>query len=268
MSETRQPSPSAPDVDRYSAPALDKGLDILEALSDESAGYTLNELTKALGRNVNQIFRMVVTLERRGYIVCDDNGRYTLSLKLFRLAHRQPPVKRLTQLALPLLNELAQRAHQSCHLAIYQSGRVVVLAQADNPDRWSFGLKVGALMGLTDTSSGHVLLAYHDDVARARMLSSHIRVEGELTVDPAELYARLDGVRSSGYAQMESAQIRGVTNTAFPVLGLHNQIIAVINVPHLARIDTAPGPTFAQVQRIQADICARLSRALGAHVDG
>jgi len=175
-SDTQSPTSD----ERYNAPALDKGLDILEALSTCSQGYTLGELATAVGRNVNQIFRMVVVLQRRGYIQADANDRYTLTLKVFRLAHQQPPLKRLVQAAMPLLQELAERACQSCHLSVYQQGRVVVVAQVDSPGRWSFGLKLGAVMGLTDTSSGHVLLAWQDEVARARMLGSHIKVEGEL----------------------------------------------------------------------------------------
>ena len=115
---------------RYSAPALEKGLDILEALSASAQGYTLNQLSQVLGRNVNEIFRMVVTLQHRGYIQTDENDRYTLTLKMFTLANRQPPLKSLVSAALPLLQELAERTRQSAHLAIYQNGRVVVVAQA------------------------------------------------------------------------------------------------------------------------------------------
>ena len=65
---------------------------------------------------------------------------------MFELAHRQQPLKSLVSVALPLLRELASRARQSCHLAVYQGGRVVVIAQVESPERWSFGLKVGVSM--------------------------------------------------------------------------------------------------------------------------
>jgi len=272
MSEPAVPDPAlsppstrtGEDATRYSAPALEKGLDILEALSASARGYTLKQLAQALGRNVNQIFRMVVALQRRGYIQSDAADRYTLTLKLFRLAHQQPPLKRLIQTSMPLLTELAERARQSCHLAVYQQGRVVVVAQVDSPERWSFGLKIGAVMGLTDTSSGHVLLAYQDEAARTRMLNSHIKVEGELEMDPGHLLSRLAEVRRQDCALMPSGQIQGVTNIALPVWGFGKRVVAAINVPYIARVDAAPGPTVEQVRQIQTDICARLSLLLGA----
>ena len=72
---------------KYATPALDKGLEILELLARSSRGLTLNEMSKAMGRTVSEIFRMVFTLEQRGYIASDDTDRYSLSLKMFELSH-------------------------------------------------------------------------------------------------------------------------------------------------------------------------------------
>jgi DNA-binding IclR family transcriptional regulator len=248
---------------RYAAPALEKGLDILEALSDGGDGYTLNELCQVLGRNASELFRMVVTLQRRGYIEAGPGDRYSLTLKMFRLAHRQSPLRSLTDVALPLLRELSERARQSCHLSIFQDGRVVIIAQVDSPERWSFGLKVGVAMGLVDTSSGHVLLAGQDEVERARMLGGHVRVEGELAMDPGQLFPLLEAVRANGYASMPSVQIEGVTNIAFPIRGMGGRVIAAVNVPHIARIDGQRRPDVDQIKVIMADVCGRLSARLG-----
>lgn len=248
---------------RYSAPALDKGLDILELLSHSLEGCTLNEIAQKLGRSVSEIFRMAVTLERRGYVMVDGNDRYLLSIKMFELAHRQHALRSLFAVSLPLLRELAHRARQSCHLAMYQGGRVVVIAQVDSPERWSFGLKVGVMMGLTDTSSGHVLLAFRDEVERARMLAAHIKVDGELAMDPGELFEILRQVREQGHAVMPSRQIRGVTNAAFPILGPAGQVLASLNVPHIERIDAQANPGLEEVKEIVSSIAARISVLMG-----
>lgn len=249
---------------RYAAPALEKGLDILEALADSVSGYTLNELAQKVGRKVSEIFRMAVTLQRRGFVQVDENDRYTLTLRMFELAHRQQPLKSLVSVALPLLRELANRSRQSCHLAMYQGGRVVVIAQVESPERWSFELKVGVVMGLTDTSSGHVLLAFRDEIDRARMLRAHIGVEGELEMDPGELFAILQDVRERGYSAMPSKQTRGITNIAFPVMGAADHVIASINVPYIERIDQKSAPDAVQVRGIVGNIAGRLSALMGA----
>ena len=248
---------------RYSAPALEKGLDILEVLTESSAGYTLNELAQRLDRSVSEIFRMAVTLQRRGYVQVSENDRYTLTLKLFELGNRQAPIQSLTTLAQPLLRNLANQALQSCHLSVYESGRVVIIAQVDSPERWSFGMKVGAVMGLTDTSSGHVLLAFRDEGERTRMLQAHSQVDGELEIDLPQLDAALADIRKRGYERMPSRQTRGVTNIAFPVLGSSGYAVGAINVPFIERIDRKVAPDQNDVRDLVGKAAATLSRLLG-----
>src|SRR5690606_8077140 len=255
--------PALPVKQRYSAPALHKGLDIIEALSDAPQGYTLNQLSEVLGKTVHEIFRMVTTLLEREYIQIDEYNRYSLSLKLFGIVHKQEPVNTLIKESIPLLAELSARSMQSSHLAIYQNGRVIIVTQQESPERWSFGLKTGVFLGLTDTSSGHTLLAFADDVTRARMLNHHVKVEGEVDIDPGQLFAVLEDVREKGYATMSSVQIGGVTNIAVPVFGLNGQIHAAINVPYIARIDGMRRPDVDQIIQVLLDISARLSKKMG-----
>ena len=106
---------------KYTAPALDKGLDILEVLASADQPLGLNALAKAMGRTVSEIFRMAVTLEQRGYLSLDGNDRYSLSLKMLELSHRQQPLRSLVATATPLMRELAGRAYQSCHLHLARS---------------------------------------------------------------------------------------------------------------------------------------------------
>src|SRR4030095_14908609 len=146
-------------------------------------------------------------------------------------------IKSLTAAAAPFMLELVHRALQSCHVTVFHAGRVMVVAEVDSPERYAFGLKVGALVGLTDTASGYVLLAFRDEAQRRSMFASHREVEGELNVNQAQLLKTVRDVAKNGYAQIQSRQIRGVTNIAFPVLGTSGYAIGVLNIPYIERID-------------------------------
>ena len=247
---------------RYAVPALDKGLDVIELLARETEGLTLNEIARLLDRTSSELFRMVNALCRRGYIGQQDD-RYSLTLKIFELAHRHKPIKSLTAAAAPLMRDLAQRSLQSCHLAVFYAGRVLVVGEIDSPERWAFGLKVGAQVGLTDTASGYVLLAFQDDAGRRSMLASHHEVEGELELKRRQLLTTIRDVARSGYAQLQSRQIRGVTNIAFPLLGTSGQAIAVLNIPYIERIDKKITPSIAAVKEMLRETAARLSLLMG-----
>jgi DNA-binding IclR family transcriptional regulator len=252
---------------RYAVPALDKGLDVLELLAREASGLSLNEIARALGRTSSEIFRMVIALARRGYIEQRDGDRYTLTLKLFELSHRHKPIKSLTAAAAPLMLDIVHRALQSCHLTVFHAGRVMVVGEVDSPERYAFGMKVGALVGLTDTASGYVLLAFQDDNARRTMLASHQEVEGELDLDTGQLAKIVRDVARKGYAEVQSRQTRGVTNIAFPIRGTRGNAIAVLNVPYIERIDKKVTPSIEAVKEMLRDAAARLSLLMGYVAD-
>lgn len=247
---------------KYAAPALDKGLDILEALAEAPQGMQLNGIAKALGRTASEIFRMVVTLQQRGYLLIDGNDRYRLTFKLLELSHRQQPLKSLVATATPLMRELAGRAYQSCHLTVYHDGQILVVAQVDAPGPFSMGAKVGALARLTDSASGIILLAFQDEAQRTRMIAAQVRVHGELDVDAAQLLRQIDEARSHAAITWPSRRIRGATDVSRPVFGINQEVIAALTVPFIERLDRQQSPTIPDVEALTGEIAARLSELM------
>lgn len=152
----------------YSAPALDKALDILELLAGQSEPMTQTAIADAVGRNVSQIYRVLATLERRGYLLRDPaSGLYGLSMALFDLAHRHPPLRGLVQAAAAPMRRLADAVRQSCNLGVVDGGAVRILAQAESPADFGFRVRVGALFPLESTAAGAVLSGEGSSLTRA-----------------------------------------------------------------------------------------------------
>ena len=122
----------------YATPALEKGLDVLELLARESGGLTKSEISRQLDRTVSEIFRMLLCLERRGYIAQVDGERYSLTLKLFKLVQEHPPTERLITEALPVMYRVAHETKQSCHMGIIEGAEVIILAQVNAPTSIGF----------------------------------------------------------------------------------------------------------------------------------
>ena len=245
---------------RYAAPALDKGLDILELFASEPVGLTTSEAARHLGRTVGEIFRMLVCLEDRGYISqTASDERYELTLKLFELAHHHQPLHRLAAEARPLMEKVAHETGQSCHLAMLSNGEVIVVDQVDAPRTAGFALKLGARIDLLNTASGHLILAFQQSAMRDRALAEWKRRTGRSL--PRDLVRHLDRIRQRGYEEMPSYQVRGVTNIAFPVLNQHGDAIAAFSVPFLARIGDRIGPTHVKLALREAS--QKLSSAVG-----
>ena len=252
----------AEDGDRYRAPALDKGLDILELLAALEGGLTQAEIAKALERSPNEIYRMLDRLVRRGYVGRTDGDRYELTLKLFALAHRHAPMRRLVAQAMPHLRAFSTHTMQSCHLAVFDRGRVVVIAQVDSPDYWGISIRIGATIGLFNTGSGHVLLAFRGAEEQARMMDEYERVVDD-TEQPENIADRLARIRSRGYEAMPSRQTAGVHNLSAPILGPDGNALAALTCPYLAPLDQPLAPDMPETIRTLLAVTGRLSAMTG-----
>ena len=66
-------------------------------LAAEPHSLSLQEIAKRLDRTPNELFRMLDVLVRRGYLSRLPDSTYVLTLRLFELAQRHPPVERLLE---------------------------------------------------------------------------------------------------------------------------------------------------------------------------
>jgi DNA-binding IclR family transcriptional regulator len=216
---------------KYATPALDKGLDILEFLAHDPTGATKSELARELNRTVSEIFRMLLCLERRGYIAQVAEDRYSLTLKLFKLVQEHPPTERLIADALPIMQRLAHETVQSCHLGVIESDHVVILAQVNSPSNQGFYVKLGSTVDIMDSSSGYVILAHQDVAQRLRTITDWRRETGKSP--PGNLTSHLDRLRKIGHERRASYLVKGVTNISFPIFDDRGAPLGALTVPYI-----------------------------------
>ena len=250
------------DDEKYRAPALSKGLDILELLASGPQGLSQIEIAKTLGRTTSEIFRMLQVLRQRGYVeLAEDADRYALSTKLFELAHRHPPTRRLTSLAGDAMQRLANRVNQSMHMVILHSGKVLVIAQVDCQDNNLTSVRLGAHIPIFETASGRVLAAYlADDALENLMAAAGPATDSKLSTFRADL----PGVRALGYCQSPSFTIEGVQNIAAPVFDFRGRAVAAITIPFVRRLTGTSLVTLDETRGLLVDTCDRISRQIGA----
>src|SRR5438270_14048695 len=99
---------------RDRAPALEKGLDVLELLAAQTESMTLTAIVNQLGRSHGELFRMVQVLEHRGYIEQESGGEgYRLTDRVFSPGMQQPRTGTRLEVARPLVRQLPDSVRQS-----------------------------------------------------------------------------------------------------------------------------------------------------------
>jgi DNA-binding IclR family transcriptional regulator len=200
---------------RYRAPALEKGLDILELISKANEPMSIGMITQALDRSTGELFRMIQVLEYRGFIEQVGNG-YLPTARLFALGMQQAPVKSILEVALPVMRELAEDAEQSCHLALRADGDIVVAARMESASLIGFSVRIGYRQPLILTGSGTVLYAFQTPATRLRWEEAF---EPRPSADRlAAFRARADRAQANGYDEHSSDIVPGIVDLAAPVL--------------------------------------------------
>ncbi len=245
----------------YSAPALEKGLDVLELLAAEPHALTLQDIAQHLGRTPNELYRMLDVLVRRRYLARGPDSSYVLTLRLFELAQRHPPVDRLLDAALPRMQALARQTGQSNHLCVHHDARLVVLARAEPPEPMSALVRQGAHFAFHDDRvSARVITAFQNDERRMLMFEELLDGSRASQMRRRRLDERLDAIRARGYDSGPSDTLSGVVDICFPIFDQFG-VVAALTVVYLRQRDARI--TITAARGILQQAAQSISRSLG-----
>jgi DNA-binding IclR family transcriptional regulator len=223
------------DEKSYSAPALEKGLDIMEALADRVSAISVRDLAETLGRSKNEIFRMIHVLIARGYVERDpETDELTLTNKLFALGLQTPRSKMLLSVALPEITKLAEEVDHP-HIIIIHKGRTVTMAHVSASSDFTFNLNTGYGRPAADATSGKVIMAFQSADNLQKIFSDCDQQSGA-RVDRVAVEAQLATIRARGYVFAKSTDFFGITDICMPILNAEGHAIACILVTHVDRV--------------------------------
>lgn len=137
---------------------LDRGLRVLEILSDHPAGLTVTELAHALGVSRTIVYRLVVTLEHHGFVRRGQDNRCRLGVAALSLARQVQPMVR--DAAVPSLRRLAEQVNATAHLTLVDGAEALAVAVVE-PARSEVhvAFRVGARSPLDRGVAGRAAMA-------------------------------------------------------------------------------------------------------------
>lgn len=246
----------------YKAPALEKGLDILECLASLRTPQSISDIARHIGRSRSEIYRMVVVLEMRGYVErTEDPEKLQLSNRLFEVGMRSPPKMDLHEAALPEMAALASRMMQSIQLAVVSADQIVVIARTESPDDVGFSVRLGHRRSIMKSASGLILFAFASPVHEAKMVED-LKTSGATESELSALYEQTRQVRDQGFVCMPSRMVDGITDIGAPIFNaVSSSAVASLTVPFVvtrkARVSLEEAP------HLVAEAAQRISSALG-----
>jgi IclR family transcriptional regulator, pca regulon regulatory protein len=215
--------------DRDYVQSLERGFAVLLAFDEELTHPTLAELAVKTGFSRPAVRRLLLTLQRLGY-VAHDGSRWTLTPRVLSIGQHYTATRAMIELAQPHLLRLAERTGESASLAELDGHEAVYVARVPVRRIMSINVAVGTRVPAYATSMGRVLLAWAGPEAVSRFLDeAELRARTPLTVtDPAELRQRLAQVRERGWSVVDGELEPGLLSAAVPVRDNTGRVVAAL----------------------------------------
>jgi DNA-binding IclR family transcriptional regulator len=189
------------------APALEKGLKVLEFLIAANEPLGLSRIAEGVGFKVSEIQRMVEYLAKEGYIIRTSASAYRPGIRAFALADLQKESALMSRAEGPL-RRFTLKTTESIHLGFLAERMLHVVYDAPGQGTVRVSIKPG-LYEAEDTVSGRLLLAFRGE-------------DGEDS----------EAIRNKGYAFGEMTCAKGIFVVSVPLPLGANPCAAAIASPY------------------------------------
>ncbi|MEU6662018.1 IclR family transcriptional regulator [Streptomyces sp. NPDC046821] len=219
---------------RLTAPALRRGLDILELLIDEDDGLRVPEITQRLDLPRATTHELVNTLVDRGYLdLSTETGRVTLGVKALRLGAGYERSLDLARVGRECAAEVAAACGETVQVVVRDAASAVFIVRIDSTHPIRLVSQVGSRLPASCTAGGKVLLsalptAELDAVVPNNSTLQHMTPNSITT--RKRLLADLDDVRERGWAEEFCESNEHVACVAAPVYDRLGVCVAAMSI--------------------------------------
>lgn len=210
--------------------ALGKAVSVLRAFTIEDSTVSLAELVARTGLHKATVHRIagelvdLRLLDRR-------EGGYCLSGGLFELGMRAAVERTVLEIAMPFLQDLYERTHETVHLGTAEGHEVVYIAKIGGRQQASSPSRTGGRMPMHCTAIGKVLLAHSPPEIVREVLSGDLERRTPRTITaPGLLRRQLEAVHEQGVAFEREESTTGLLCVAAPVLTSGRPVTLAISV--------------------------------------
>ena len=216
----------------YAIQTVINALRLLEEFRD-AGEVGVTALSRRLDLHKNNVFRLLATLEERGYVEQSaETERYKLGVRALELGRAFSQGRSLLKQSRPILEALARAVGETAHLGVLRDFEVVHL-DGEASDRLVLTMpRVGSRLPVHCTALGKAMLSQWDGPMRRTVyrLRGLPRQTPRTITDIDTLEAQLAQIRARGYAidvEENEVGVNGIARWIFNGLGEVGAAISV-----------------------------------------
>jgi IclR family KDG regulon transcriptional repressor len=208
----------------YMIQSVSHAIDVLEELSKSSGEVGVTELSKRLKLHKNNVFRLLATLELRGFVEQNSETEdYRLGVRSLQLGQAYLMQSSLVQRALPILKSLSEKLGETVSLATLQNGEVQFPISIESKRPVKVAARVAVTFPAKQNAAGRLLTAQLSDAVLAELLATN-------TPQDVAIRSQLAELRAQGQVVDRGAIEADVFSVAKVVRGNRNEVVGAIEV--------------------------------------
>jgi len=195
--------------EQYYLRSIGRALDVLDCFSGKSP-LALKEISKSTGLPDSTLFRVLLTLEKHGYLRQAMDGTYQLAPKL-RFGWLVEQSNALRDKVHPELERLAQRFNETASMAYLYDDRIHVLDSIETFHEIRMSNRIGRVLPPHCSALGKAITAFQDRAMAEQIVEIYglsRRTEHTIT-DRARLFDEFAEIRRTGIAADREESVMG-----------------------------------------------------------
>jgi IclR family transcriptional regulator, KDG regulon repressor len=239
----------------YIIQSVAHSLDVLEQFCGEADELGVTELSKRLKLHKNNVFRLLATLESRGYIEQNRaTENYRLGIRCLQLGQSYVQHMGLLRQARPIVADLVRHVRETTYVAVLRRSAIVPVEVVEAERAVRITSQLGEALPLHSTAAGKVYLAFETEDDQRALLPEALQKFTERTVvDRQALAQQLRGIAQAGYAVDMGEHVEDVRSVAVPVRDYTRTVVGTLAVS---------GPAYRlTAERIEKEIAPLVVKA-------
>jgi len=218
-------------IKRGMGSALEKALQVLEAIIDQPQAVGLPDVADRLGMSRQTVHRVLQQLMENGLIVRDPSrDRFAIGPRFSRMAldamqsaNKGIPIRATIQ---KVVDELGE----TCNMGVLDGQNIVYIERVETSRTPRIYLETGSRLPAHCTSGGKALLAWLPAAARARLLKTMTLnpLTSHTITNVKALEEDLLGIKRRGFAITIQEYADGINGIGVPILNSKGEALAAL----------------------------------------
>jgi len=200
-------------------PALDKSLKIMELLANSKTPLGLSDIAKKLGYHIGTVYNILYTLVDQNLLEYNDNKKFGLGLKLYKLGRAVLGDTDLINLLHPYLEEINAKTRLSVFLGFRSGLNSLIVDTVESSYNVRISSEVGRRFPLLGGAAGKAFLSQLSDAEIDSILSENKleRFTPKTIISKKKYKEMIVKVRQKGIAISNEEYMEGVCALAVPI---------------------------------------------------